>query len=79
MTAAHRLAALPAAQGHDDLPAEAGVERHGRAVMPQVMEVKGATLIVNRDPRGSVVRCRKSTVHRAGASTAPITVAPRAW
>ena len=48
-------------------------------VYRQVMEVEVATLIVNRDPRGSIARCRRSDVHRAGASSAPTPVVPRAW
>jgi hypothetical protein len=40
--AAHHLPALPAAQGHNDLSGEARVERHGGAVMPQVMKVEVA-------------------------------------
>jgi hypothetical protein len=38
---------------------------------PRTMQVDVTTLIVNRDPRGSVARCPRTTVHRAGASTAP--------
>jgi hypothetical protein len=39
---------------------------------------KSQTLIVNRDPRRSIASCRTSTVHRAGASSAPTPVVPRA-
>ena len=39
----------------------------------------GNGLIVNRDPRESIARCRRSDVHQAGSSTAPTTVVPRAW
>jgi hypothetical protein len=38
--AAHHLPALPASQGHDDLPGEASIECHGCAVVPEIMEVE---------------------------------------
>src|SRR5262245_12154943 len=58
-----------------DSPLRAVVRRPGSVASG--MEV--TTLSVNRDPRGSIARCWKSTVHRAGASTAPTTLAPPAW
>jgi hypothetical protein len=77
--ASHHPPALPAVQGHDDLPGEPRVERHGDAVIPQVMEVEVAMLIVNRDPGVSILRCQRSDVHQAGGSTGPTTAVPRAW
>jgi hypothetical protein len=38
--AAHHPPTLTGAQGHHNFPGEAGVQRHGRAMMPQVTEVK---------------------------------------
>jgi hypothetical protein len=49
-----------------------GVPRFAGASTP-------CSVIASRDPRGSTARCRTSRVHRAGLSTAPTTVVPRAW
>jgi hypothetical protein len=42
-------------------PVKPRVERPGGAVMPQIMDVEVAALIVNRDPRRSIARCRRTT------------------
>ena len=40
--ATHHLPALPAAQSHDNVSGEASIERPGRAVVPQIVEVEVA-------------------------------------